>query len=98
VYKADKKKLFSVNLNSDINYPPYFYKFSRNQIKIGVVCKDKEQIYLLNDDGTLFEGFPLRGISPFSIGYLNNNSGSFNLVTGGKDNSLYNYEIKESSE
>ncbi|HQL69648.1 MAG TPA: hypothetical protein PLA77_02375, partial [Bacteroidales bacterium] len=98
VFKQDKTKLFSLNLNANIDGLPNFYRFSRNQIKIGLVSREKEMIYLLNSDGTLFDGFPLRGVSPFSIGYLNNNTGSFNLVCGGGENFLYNYQVVESTD
>ncbi len=98
VYRADKTKLFSFDAKAPISAVPNFYRFPRNQIKIGIVSKENEQIYLLNSDGSVFSGFPLRGISPFSIGYLNNNSGSFNLVCGGAENFLYNYEISESAD
>ncbi|NLA24146.1 MAG: hypothetical protein GX879_04185, partial [Bacteroidales bacterium] len=56
VYKQDKSKLFSINFETKITNAPNFYRFSGNQVKIGLVSKNKETIYLLNSDGTMFEG------------------------------------------
>jgi hypothetical protein len=95
VYNKNKELVFSREFSSEISFQVYFYKFPRNQIKIGVVCNKAGFIYLLNHDGSIFEGFPLRGVSTFSIGYLSDNTESFNLIVGGKGNLLYNYEVKE---
>jgi hypothetical protein len=94
-YNSNGTELFSKEFPSEIDAPVYFYRFPRNQIKIGIVCSNANLIYLLNDDGTIYKGFPLHGVTAFSIGYLYNNSESFNLVVGGKENVLYNYEVKE---
>lgn len=92
-YNCNKKLLFSLNFEDKILFEPNIYKFASNQIKIGVVCKEK--IYLLNEDGSYFEDFPLKGRTPFSIGYLNNIANKFNLIVGGPENLLYNYNINE---
>ncbi|HQB22405.1 MAG TPA: hypothetical protein PLW23_08490, partial [Bacteroidales bacterium] len=72
---------------------PSIYKFSNNQIKIGIVCKKSEKIYLINENGSIFEGFPLIGKSHFSIGFLNNNDEKMSLIVGGLENLLYNYKL-----
>jgi len=95
VYNKNKELIYKRDFSSEITSQLYFYHFPRNQIKVGVVCSKAGMIYLLNDDGSVFEGFPLRGITPFSIGYLGNSSERFNLIVGGKGSLLYNYEVKE---
>jgi hypothetical protein len=37
----------------------------------------------------------LHGLTPFSIGFLNNSANKFNLLVGGPENLLYNYEVNE---
>ncbi|MFO8001884.1 MAG: DUF3352 domain-containing protein [Marinilabilia sp.] len=69
------------------------YKFSSNDLKIGVVSKDESSIFLYNHDGTLYQGFPLKGTSRFSIGILDASAYRFNLVTGGENNYIYNYRV-----
>lgn len=95
VYTQNKQLLFKYDFPSIPEYEPSFYYFPRNQIKIGVVCKSVGKIFLLNQDGTLYSGFPLHGRSLFSIGYLSSGNNRFNLVVGGPENLLYNYEVNE---
>ncbi|MDD3740201.1 MAG: DUF3352 domain-containing protein [Bacteroidales bacterium] len=95
VYNKKKKLVFSFDFESEVNSEPSFYLFPRNQTKIGIVCKSDRKIYLINDDGSLYSGFPLHGLTQFSIGYLNNSANKFNLLVGGPENLLYNYEVNE---
>lgn len=95
VFNRNEKMIFTYNLESDADFEPVFYSFPRNQIKIGIVCSSVNKIFLINSDGTLFDGFPLFGVTPFSIGYLNSEANKFNLIVGGKENLLYNYEVNE---
>jgi hypothetical protein len=59
-----------------------------------VVCQKENRIYLFNSDGKLYEGFPLQGNTPFSIGNFGDSLSRFNLVVGSRDNFLYNYRVK----
>jgi len=95
VYNKKKKMMFSFDFESEVNSEPSFYLFPRNQTKIGIVCTSDRRIYLINDDGSLYSGFPLHGLTQFSIGYLNNSANKFNLLVGGPENLLYNYEVNE---
>ncbi len=95
VYNKKKKSVFTFDFESEVNSEPSFYLFPRNQTKIGIVCKSDRKIYLINDDGSLYSGFPLHGLTQFSIGYLNNSANKFNLLVGGPENLLYNYEVNE---
>ena len=58
------------------------------------VDKNDAKIYLINNDGTLYKGFPLDGNTLFSIGYLEGAGGEFNLIVGGSNNFLYNYSVQ----
>ncbi len=95
VYNRQKKLLFAYTFDAKPSSKPVFYSFPRNQIKIGIVCSSTSKIFLLNNDGSLFDGFPLYGLTPFSIGYLSSDSNMFNLIVGGQENLLYNYEVNE---
>jgi hypothetical protein len=69
------------------------YQFSSSDIKFGLVEQHGGHIHLLNLDGSEYEGFPLKGISRFSIGFLKS-SYRFNLLTGGENDYLYNYRVE----
>ena len=94
VYNSSKKMVMSYEFESDITYEPSFYSFPQNQVKTGIVCEESKKIYLLNSDGSIYDGFPLHGLSQFSIGKFSNDIYKFNLIVGGLYNLLYNYEIK----
>ena len=76
------KKVFSYKTKNDIGMVPDIYEFSSTDIKLGVVDKKANEIYLLNSDGTVYEGFPLEGNTRFSIGYFAGSDSRFNLVVG----------------
>jgi PPE-repeat protein len=67
--------------------------FPDGKEKIGVVSETANELYLFNDNGSLYHGFPLSGKTGFSIGDLNN-EGVLNLITGSSDNSIYLYQLE----
>ena len=89
-YTQDNKKIFSHFFKQEISEAPMIFKFSESDTKIGIVSYKEDKIYLINNDGTIYSGFPKRGSTPFSIGILNSNS-KFNIIVGYKDKFIYNY-------
>ncbi len=94
VYSYNKKQLFNYSFRTRINQPPLLYQFSGTDIKIGVVSPENSKIYLINNDGSLYKGFPLSGSTLFSIGYLSKSTSKFNLLVGSDHNFLYNYSVQ----
>ena len=94
VYDSDKRIKFSRQFKSEISYAPVTYQFSDRDIKIGIVCANTGEIYLINKDGSSYEGFPLKGSTQFSITNFNRSISKFNLLVGSNHNFLYNYFVK----
>ena len=95
VYNFRGRLLYSKEIENSILSRPYFYRFSSNDIKMGITDIMNNKIYLLNGkDGSYYEGFPLVGTSPFTIGLLKASSWRFNLIVGGENDALYNYKVK----
>jgi hypothetical protein len=92
IFNADKSLLFQYEFNSAVTQTPQFFLFPDGNGKIGITCEIPGELYLFNDNGSLYDTFPLKGKTAFSIGDLNN-EGSFNLVTGSADNSIYVYQL-----
>ncbi|WP_430972591.1 hypothetical protein [Sunxiuqinia rutila] len=88
------KKIFEREFNSKISSKPNYYTFANDDRKIGVVCRAENRVYLVNADGSLYDGFPLHGNTDFTIGYFNRGNSYFNLVVGNEDNSFYNYQVE----
>ncbi len=95
IYNYKGKLKSSCSFAGNVTEEPSLYYFPSNQIKVGVVCGDVGKIYLINSDGSIYDGFPLRGTTGFSIAYLSLDSNIFNLIVGGKEKFLYNYKIKQ---
>ncbi|MFP4023638.1 MAG: hypothetical protein ACLFVR_03850 [Thiohalospira sp.] len=93
VYKKNGGKIFDYTFKEKITHPPVYYYFSYDDRKLGVVTKNSGQIYLFNSNGNVYKGFPLKGSTPFSIGYLESSHNQFNLVVGSQHNFLYNYSV-----
>ena len=94
IVKQDGKRLFSFRVKERISDRPDIYKFSSSEIKIGITDRSRNRIYLINSDGSLYEGFPLKGSTRFSIGYFKGSDSRFNLIVGSENNFLYNYSIE----
>jgi hypothetical protein len=94
VIDANGKRVFSFKIKSDISMLPDVYQFSVNDLKLGITDRERNKIYLLNSDGSVYEGFPLEGSTRFSIGYFAGSDSRFNLIVGGDNGFLYNYSIE----
>jgi len=94
VLDSDGKRFFSYKVRNRISYMPDVYKFSASDLKIGITDGPRNRIYLINSDGSLYDGFPLEGSTRFSIGYFAGSDSRFNLIVGSTNNFLYNYSIE----
>ncbi len=88
------KKLFNKKMNKPVSEKPEIYSFSANNKKAGIVSADENRVYLINSDGSVYDGFPLQGSSKFCIGIISTGNKFFNLFVGNEDHSLYNYIIE----
>ncbi len=93
VFSQDKSLLFKYEFKGRISQVPLFFLFPDGTGKIGVTSETTNELYLFNDNGSLYNGFPLSGKTSFSIGDLNN-EGINNVITGSIDNSIYLYQLE----
>ena len=93
VFSQDKSLIFKYAFEERISQTSLFFIFPDGMGKIGVASEESNKIYLFNDNGSLFNTFPLNGKTNFSIGDLNN-EGIINLVTGSSESSIYVYQIQ----
>ncbi|MDF1672494.1 MAG: hypothetical protein P1U41_03260 [Vicingaceae bacterium] len=88
VVDNQKKELFKMDYENNISQQPISFKLSQN--KTGLVIQN--QIYLINNDGTLEDGFPLAGSTTFHIADINNDQ-IMNLVVA-HNKMIYTYNLK----
>ncbi len=92
LYNHNGTEMFTKEFGSDNLGGPINFVFSASDRKIGIVDTDNNQIFLLDRNGEIMKGFPLRGASMFSIGKLSEKNG-WHLIVGGTDRFLYNYKL-----
>ena len=93
VFNRDKQVVFDYTCPDKISEKQTVYKFSEDNVKVGLVSKEKNKIYLINKDGNLFKGFPLRGNSLFSISQMCKKE-KFSVIVGAKNGNIYKYFLK----
>ncbi|MBL4577691.1 MAG: hypothetical protein JKX74_04415 [Flavobacteriales bacterium] len=91
VYNADKNLIINRSFDNNIIYTPDVYYLSGNVAKVGIVADRSEEMFLFNKDGSLSQGFPLYGNTPFS---LIEEGGTVNLVAGAPGRTLYIYTLE----
>jgi predicted XRE-type DNA-binding protein len=94
VYRSNGKLLFSTKFNNNPIPQVIYFHFGARDRKLGVVCPETSQIYLINGNGELYKGFPLKGITPFSIGSFANTKSTFNLIVGSSSGYILNYAVQ----
>ncbi len=94
VMRSTEKELFTFTAGGEFSGPPVIYTFSARDKKTGLVDTPRGLIYLVNNNGKLYNGFPLKGQTRFTIGRLGPAGNNFNLIVGGEGNFLYNYSVK----
>ena len=90
VIDSDKKEIYENEFETSITHNPQFLKLSNKTTRLGVVTEN--QIYLINSQGKIEDGFPLAGSTPFSIEDINNDNTSNLVVAHGK--MVYTYNLK----
>ena len=93
LYDSNRNQMFAKDFGSLRLEGPIGFVFSSNDRKIGVYDPEAQLIYLVDRNGDIMEGFPLKGASLFSIGHLADRN-RWNLIVGGSDSFLYNYKIE----
>ena len=69
------------------------FTLSNGKPAIGINSVSSNKIFLINNNGMLMKGFPVKGSTPFSIDDLNNDGKNY-LVTGSRDGNIYVYSIE----
>jgi len=92
VFRQDKSLIFKHDFNEKISLPPTVFVFKDGSAKIGVVSDKTNELFLFNDNGSLYEQFPLSGNTLFSISDLNNQN-VYNLVGGNVSKAIYAYQL-----
>lgn len=94
VYKQNKSLMFLYKFDADIDSQILNINISSSMQCLGFVSSSSKKIFLVKGDGSLYNGFPLKGCSPFSIAKFSKPGVSFNLFTGSSRGMLLNYAVK----
>lgn len=92
-FNKDNSPIFNYVFNNEINAEASFYQFSNGKGKVGIASVSANEIYLINDDGSMYDGFPLKGSTPYLITDLNND-GTKKIITASLDGNVYVYNFE----
>lgn len=93
VYKRNKEMMFLYKFDDVINPEILHFDLTKSTHYLGF-SSSTNKLYLINGNGSLYNGFPLKGSSPFSIGKFSGSGVTFNLITGSPRGMLLNYSVK----
>ena len=85
--------LFTRKFLNTIQNQPNIYRFNSKLKKIGIVDAKASQIYLLDASGKIHPGFPLQGVTDFSVGKITQSAKTLCLIVGTKGGSVYCYSL-----
>jgi len=94
VYSNNKTLLFEHEFKSPVTNAPFMVNFGKDNVKIGVVSDAANELFLFNNDGSVYQGFPMEGKTLFSIGDMNND-GNNNVVAGTSFSSIVAYQLEQ---
>jgi hypothetical protein len=93
VFSTEGKKIGEHTFADVISETPVICPMGGN-MKIGVVIKGENKVYLLDKNGSVMKGLPLEGDTSFTFGKFNDANSWYNLVVGAQGNMLVNYRIE----
>ncbi|MEP7171168.1 MAG: hypothetical protein ABI855_17500, partial [Bacteroidota bacterium] len=85
--------IFNLSLNGANADGIEKYQLAENKAAIGINSVSSNKLFLINNNGTLFKGFPVKGSTPFVIDELNND-GKYYLIAGSEDGNIYVYSLE----
>ena len=91
IYNQNLTKRNTINLPAQISHDLVLYKFGAKDKKLGAVTTGSQQIFLINNDGSVYPTFPKAGNTQFTIKPLIPGYG-LNVITG-KGKYLVNYQL-----
>ncbi|MDQ3193182.1 MAG: DUF3352 domain-containing protein [Bacteroidota bacterium] len=92
IFNQNKDELFKYKFKNNLDLSSQYFYFPDGYGKTGITDKIAEEIYLFDERGNLFENFPLKGTTLFSIGDINQDN-NLNIVVGSGRN-IYLYQIR----
>lgn len=93
IFSTDGKKIGEHSFADVISETPVVYPMN-GSMKIGVVIKGENKVYLLDKNGSVMKGLPLEGDTSFILGKFNDANSWSNLIVGSQGNMLVNYRIE----
>ncbi len=93
-FDNSKKMLFNHKFKSTITQQPNIHKTNANHYKIGAVTALSSEIFLINNDGSVAEGFPKNGTTNFTMADANKDEIN-DIIVGTSPNYVTVYSLTE---
>lgn len=93
IFNEDRTLAYKIRFDDQIKYKPLFFQYPDSSWKIGIVSDLTDEIFLYNSNGSLVDGFPMKGNTLFDISVINSKQ-SLVLATGTEENIISIYPIQ----
>ncbi len=93
VYDRDNTLVFGKAFDKDILHSLRYFPAATGPGTLGIVAATSNEIYLIQNDGSFANGWPLKGSTPFQIIDLNSD-GNKNVIVGSYDGNVYVYTME----
>lgn len=92
VFNQSANKILTYSAQANLS-SPYIAELKKGHKKICAFDEQNGHVYIVNEDGALYKGFPLEGKSAFEVNddFLEK---GFHLIVGSNQNLLYYYSVK----
>lgn len=92
IYSDNETLLKEIRFETPISTKPEIFEIAKSPFKIGINIPFSDQIFLFNEKGELYKGFPLEGSTPFAI--TKNERSGYNIAVGDPNSFLNFYHIE----
>ena len=87
----DSSLSFQYSLSTDLAGRPQFFRQENQGYYIGLATQGTDLLYLLNEQGAVVDGFPVKGMPDFYYGKIDYNSATY-LLCARRDRKLYAFK------
>lgn len=93
IHSWNKELLFEHIFTSDLTSPLMSFTLKDRSIRLGILDKSNNQVYVINSDGLINDKFPVTGSTLFMMEDINNDSYP-EIVVGNPFGKVFSYTVK----
>lgn len=93
IHSWNKELLWEHHFSEPLNLRPKVFTLKDRSVRVGILNKESNQVFVINEDGLLNDKFPVTGSTFFMMDDINNDSYP-EIVVGNPFGKIFSYTIK----